>query len=44
VTPPAILGSSYAFTETIHEQNPATGAPWAAAAVDAVQAGVEVAS
>ena len=43
VAPPTILGSSYAFTEAIHEQDPATGAPWTAAAVDAVQAGLEVA-
>jgi hypothetical protein len=43
VAPATILGSSYAFTDAIHEQGPATGAPWTAAAVDAVQAGMEVA-
>ena len=43
VTPPAILGSSFAFIETIHEQDPASGAPWTPAAVDAAQAGQEVA-
>ena len=43
VAPPAVLGSSYAFTEAIHEYDPATGAPWTPAAVDAVQAGLEVA-
>ena len=43
VGPATALGSGYGFTETIHEQDPATGAPWTAAAVDAVQAGIEVA-
>jgi hypothetical protein len=43
VASPAVLGSSYSFIETMHEQDPATGEPWTAAAVDAVQAGLEVA-
>jgi hypothetical protein len=43
VASPAVLGSSYAFIETMHEQDPATGEPWTPAAVDAVQAGLEVA-
>jgi len=43
VAPATILGSSYAFTEAMHEQDPATGEPWTPAAVDAVQAGIEVA-
>jgi|GEM_PF-1309513 len=43
VGPPTILGSSYAFTEAIHELDPASGAPWTPAAVDAVKAGMEVA-
>ena len=43
VTPPAILGSSYTFIEHIHEADPATGEAWTPAAVDAVQAGLEVA-
>ena len=43
VTAPAILGSSFAFIEAIREQDPATGEPWTAAAIDAVQAGMEVA-
>lgn len=43
VASPVVLGSSYAFTETIHEQDPATGEAWTPAAVDTVQAGLEVA-
>ena len=43
VGPATVLGSSYAFTETMHEQDPATDDPWTPAAVDAVQAGMEVA-
>jgi hypothetical protein len=43
VAPPAVLGSSYSFIETMHEQDPATGEAWTAAAVDAVHAGIEVA-
>jgi hypothetical protein len=43
VASPAVLGSSYSFIETMHEQDAATGAPWTAAAVDDVQAGLEVA-
>jgi hypothetical protein len=43
VASPAVLGSSYAFIEAIHEQDPATGEAWNPAAVDAVQAGMEVA-
>ena len=43
VASPAILGLSYAFVEAIHEQDPATGEVWTPAAVDAVQAGLEVA-
>ena len=43
VASPAVLGSSYSFIETMHEQDPATGAPWTPAAVEAVQAGLEVA-
>jgi hypothetical protein len=43
MAPPAVLGSSYGFIEHIHEHAPATGAPWTAAALDAVQAGLEVA-
>lgn len=38
--PPAVLGSSYTFIETIHDQDPATSEPWTPAAVDAVQAGL----
>ena len=44
VAPPVVLGSSYAFVETMHEQDPATNEPWTPAAVDAVQAGLEVAT
>ena len=40
---PTVLGSSYSFMETIHEQDPATGEAWTPAAVDTVQAGLEVA-
>ncbi len=43
VSPAVTLGSSYAFLETMHEQDPATAEPWTSAAVDAVQAGLEVA-
>jgi len=43
VAPATVLGSSYAFIETIHEQDPASGEPWTPAAIDAVQAGLEVA-
>lgn len=43
VAPPAVLGSSYAFIEAMHETDPTTGAPWTTASVDAVQAGIEVA-
>jgi len=43
VGPATVLGSGYAFTETMHEQDPATDEPWTPAAVDAVQAGMEVA-
>jgi hypothetical protein len=43
VDPATILGSSCAFLETMHEQDPATGDAWTPAAVDAVQAGLEVA-
>ena len=43
VGPATILGSSYSFIETMHEQDPATNEPWTPAAVDAVQAGIEVA-
>ena len=43
VTPPAILGSGYSFIEHLHETDPATDEPWTPAAIDAVQAGIEVA-
>jgi hypothetical protein len=43
VGPATLLGTSYAFTETMHETDPATGAACTPAAVDAVQAGMEVA-
>jgi hypothetical protein len=43
VASPVVLGSSYAFIEHIHDIDPTTGAPWTPAAVDAVQAGLEVA-
>jgi hypothetical protein len=42
-TAATVLGSTYAFTETLHEQDPATGALCTTAAIDAVQAGMEVA-
>jgi len=41
--PPAVLGSSYTFIEQLHETDPATDEPWTPTAVDAVQAGLEVA-
>ena len=40
---PTLLGSSYAFIDTMREQDPTTGEPWTPVAVDAVQAGLEVA-
>ena len=40
----APLGSSYAFTEPVYDQDPVTSEPWTPAGVDAVQAGLEVAS
>ena len=43
VSPAVTLGSSYGFIEAMHEQDPATDEPWTPAAVDAVQAGIEVA-
>ena len=43
VVPPTVLGSSYGFIHQIHETNPATGEAWTPAAIDAVQAGLEVA-
>jgi hypothetical protein len=43
VGPAAVLGSTYSFVETMHEQDPATGEPWTPAAIDSVQAGMEVA-
>ena len=43
VASPVVLGSSYAFIEAIHETDPATGEAWTPAAVDTVQAGLEVA-
>lgn len=42
VASPAVLGSSYAFIEAMHEQDPATGEAWTSAAVDVTQAGQEV--
>jgi hypothetical protein len=38
-----VLGSSYAFTEAIHEQDPSTGEAWTPATVNAIEAGMEVA-
>ena len=43
VSPTVTLGCGCAFLETMHEQDAATGAPWTPAAVNTIQAGLEVA-
>jgi len=40
----ASLGSSYTFIEAMHENDPATGSAWTVAGIDALEAGMEVAS
>jgi len=42
-TPDVTPAALYSFIDTMHEQDPATDEPWTPAAVDAVQAGMEVA-